>query len=152
MNEYQETWIAALAENPPKTRGKLAEISRVAGSEVSGVITGECCLGVACRALGAESRIQSGHDYLFYGTQSGTLPPAISLKLNIGFVGQLTVPGMKIAREFLANNNIEILVPNCSPTCLVDINDNTNITHKQMAELIKLLFENDGFVTYLEAR
>lgn len=138
LNEYQKEWVALLRTNPPKTTREL--VAWEDGQPVA-----ECCLGVACRALGLEPTAWGDHG-VFYGKYWVDLPPDVAQSLGISVAGDLNEAGRRVAFIFMRESFIECSIKwEDTLSCLANINDFSTITHEYMADLVEMLFKYKGF-------
>ncbi len=130
-NGHLATWIAALSLNPPKTKRFLKTDE------------GECCFGIFCRTQSLPytgSRVNG----LKFQFPDGETDPSVLSKpfaaatLNITRCGGLTIAGQTNAAKWLRDQQITWRMEK-DLTALTIINDKTEITHAQMAQLLTLL-------------
>ncbi len=135
IEEYKK-WLVRLSENPLKSKNYLMDADEKG-----------CCLGHYCvvnnipKILNKVGKIYEFHSKLpspdgrlpGYNT-SGTLPYEHAEKLNIRVDGRFTAEGVKVVHEWLSDKNLLPFDP--SVYSLTNVNDQTNIDHKRIGELI----------------
>lgn len=145
ITELAQKWIDYLKKNPRKAQGTLD----AGGGK-------RCCLGHLCYLDKNLKRVRSsfkmsGFDYVLLSSPRkifcGFLPKETCKKVNLSPKGCLNNKGKIIFKKFVEKNNLEP-VSDFSGYSLADINDKTNITHKQMGKLIELLYKGNGFKKY----
>ena len=153
LTPEQATWIAFLRTNPPKTTGRLEDYA------TNGVRSEKrCCLGHACNLFLDKAKIQLKsplrvNSSVLFDNQAYELPTEICALLKITSIGLFNEIGVRMARIFLRENNFRrndlIAFSDGISKALSSINDYVlNFTHSDMADLIELIYENNGFFSY----
>ena len=101
-----------------------------------------CCLGHACHALGEERALVKeygvlGVGHVAYGPEKEihTLPDRVARLLNLTCEGEFKALVVVGGAEF---------------DTLSDLNDASNLTPAEIADVIEDMWKNDGFVPYAE--
>lgn len=139
-------WIAFLKKNPKKAKERLDE----GGGR-------RCCLGHLCYLDSGLKRkkCHRGFMYTEKGADDGRteketeLPGSTRRKVGIQSQGEFNKRGWGICEKFLKDNNISLVGPrNLAEQyySLAYVNDFSDITHKQMGQLIELLYKGGGFL------
>lgn len=123
--EYKK-WIALLETNPPKARCVL-ELP---------LTEKRCCLGHCCYVN--KSLLDYKPAVGYYNDCDTGLPEKLCKILNIDNSGEFTLAGSLEARTFLDEKMINIK-GKPAINSLVDLNDNLDIDHATIAEIIKHL-------------
>ncbi len=123
--KFQEEWLKSLetgmvnGQKYRKARGYLCTTS------VKGKPVGYCCLGVACEIYNAKVSkskalkiTDEGDGYRYYDGISGALPSVVVNRLK--------------TRGAAANIDVQ-----SHPADLTELNDDTNLSHKQIAKFIR---------------
>ena len=122
IDENRRKWLAVLRD--PQSKKKVNKLEDLDNSNV------RCCLGHACHALGIERKVvYFPNGFVAYGNKTETLPFSACNMLNME-------PNGKFKKEVLVEDE-----PYWS---LARINDNTDLTPQEMADVIEDQFENDN--------
>ena len=97
------------------------------------------CLGHACHALGVERSIEKTVDgpMVLYGNSSHILPSEVGGLLRISQYGNFKSPVNYRRTEY---------------TCLTRLNDETDITPQEIADVVQIAFYTDNFMPFAGPR
>ena len=122
VDENRQKWLAVL---------RAPESSKAVGVLESRTYeNSRCCLGHACHALGITRTVTTGPEYVRYDSESKWLPPAARRALRIN-----------------ANGNFKktIEVDDKVLNSLAQVNDRTELSPAEIADVIEDQIENDNF-------
>ena len=131
-DEAFKLWLEVLRDpKSEKTQGRLEDPDNAKA---------RCCLGHACHALGEERYVKtSGAGYpsqapyiVMYAGDAGVLSEGAASLLGIQPDGLLKESDGGVKGMYT----------------LVDLNDDTNLTPAEIADVIECLWQNDGFEPY----
>ena len=135
IDENRRKWLAVLRDpKSSKNRGSLEsywdENSR-------------CCLGHACHALDVEKEESKPDSAVYYDGKDSILPKGARNALDIDHRGNFIEPVTIISVH--PNSLTHRYEDYFTAYDLIDVNDNTNLTPKEIADVIEEQFENDNF-------
>ena len=140
QNDLFRRWLDFQATNPPKIQGGLEKV------DSSNNVIGRCCLGNLCHIAGIERSVErnvGGNCETYYNWIKDVLPTHLAIKLNIEANAKFTCAGARYAfiflREYMCKRGSFSENPDYSPFGLADINDNYDVDHKIIGELISHL-------------
>ena len=123
VDENRQKWLAVLRAPESKRASGILE-SRYEENA-------RCCLGHACHALGISRTVPSGPGYVHYDSESKWLP-------------------MNARRALMVNSNgyfkKSIIVDGRMFFSLAQLNDNTELSPQEIADVIEEQFENNNFL------
>lgn len=122
INRNARLWINYLKTNPPKTRKMLEDAKNP---------TARCCLGHACFMLDVEKIIEDGK--VFYDGLNQTLSTKVMKKLGLKTASGAADFGFRGADKNFIRNHRGAPFFN-----LASLNDQTNKSHKEIAEIIEI--------------
>ena len=134
IDEYRAKWLAQLrSPEAKKTTLKLENPKKP---------NNRCCLGHACHALGIQREVLESKNtvngwMVHYGEQASYLPDEASLKLAILCNGEF-VNEIKI-------DHIHSYYANIEYKNLAQINDHTELTPAEIADIIEEQFKANNF-------
>lgn len=125
------TWLAALES------GTFAQVTGALEKENRGF----CCLGVACKVLGAERYLRESDGEIQYDGEHDYLPETIRKKLGLGdsnpAVALFVSDGFKFDTEHVVPVGQEY-TSKAEYITLSALNDNYSLDFKQIAKVIRL--------------
>ena len=128
-------WLAQLRDKSAlKTHGKL---------EDANTPNSRCCLGHACHALGYKRKVfecDLGGPDVFYDDQVASLSIEVQNDLGIDSVGTFR-KRIRLDESRIKYSHLKPVFQNLS-----DINDRTNLTLGEIADLIEAQLKTDNFV------
>ena len=122
IDENRRKWFGVLRD--PESKKAVNKLESYTDKNA------RCCLGHACHALGIERKVMKfANGIIVYENKSDTLPFSVCNMLNIQNTGKFKK---------------EVLVGDEPYWSLSRINDNTDLTPQEMADVIEDQFENDN--------
>ena len=122
IDNNRRKWLAQLRD--PESKKQAGKLESLDDSNA------RCCLGHACHALGIERWVEYHEDKIVtYDFRTTNLPGSACNMLNIDILGEFK-------KEVLVNGNFY--------RSLTEINDLTDLTPQEIADIVEDQFENDN--------
>ena len=123
IDRNRKKWLAVL--RAPESKKHRAALEKPTDPNA------RCCLGHACHALDIKKSKESESGYIYYDGELGILPKKAQKKLRVNPKGTFKNP--------VRINGIDLFD-------LVYVNDDTDLTPQEIADVIEDQFENDNFL------
>ena len=137
IDENRRKWLAQLRDPESKKTTEKLE-SSIKSNE-------RCCLGHACHALSAD-REAFADGIVYYDGEEGILPRSVEQKLNITHRGDFKEP---ITVRFMKRVDLPVGIrpygTEIEANDLIEVNDFTDLTPKEIADVIEEQFRTNNF-------